>query len=431
MTLPPQDLLRVNLTVDGAPEPVLGADLVVLIDGTGLDEATGKWVHAERSEITVVATLVTAARQYFVRLPPGPLGMSFGSPDDDPAAALATIERAEKKPRRAEVATAQVERPGPAHLRARLGGTLGHGAAFSLELDGSPTAAQATVVAADGRARAVGLLLHALPGLDAGELSDFARGDEEDATVLVRWESRRVAELEQAERERDRQAREAARAEAERAALEALRAVPVPEPTDAAPLVAARRGHAVQRATLALVVTCDAWDPAAKARTVSLDNQRVNLAFEVVVDEASGEDGALAPSFEFEARTLPFELPLDGAWHGLDARAGGIESWFGNDAPELLEHTFAYRVLSPTEVEVDWRASYDDWGTKQPEQLRYRGRATLGALWLDAPGEALLPEALERALGPVTRARVELGPATARGTETWSVARAALRLREP
>jgi hypothetical protein len=96
---------------------------------------------------------------------------------------------------------------------------------------------------------------------------------------------------------------------------------------------------------------------------------------------------ALCPSLHFSAAPWPVAAPLQAQWQHLreapapastdSAVAGEADAWFGNDAPALYNNRLAWRALSATEAEVDWRAEYDDWHTRQPERLHYRGRARL------------------------------------------------------
>lgn len=361
MLVPPPDVLAARLTVDGALQPLEGVELVLRVDATDLGEG-GAWVPAAVPGVSLLATVESGGRQLTVQLPPGPLGLGLGNPDDELAARAITVEPADRKPRRSLLPTAALERLGPRRVRAHLEGALAAGTPWTLLLEGTPTVVQVTVVAAEGRRRAQALLEAALPGLDGAspECSEHLAGRPGDETLVLRWQPAELLALEAAQRAAWRREEE----EAEQRALDALRSRPVPEPTADAPLVAGRQVHLVRRATLALSGPGGA-------------RPGFQLRLELEVGATPGEDGALEPTFEYEAAGAPFALPLDGAWHPLPLGSGSVEAWYGNDAPELEAQAFAFRVLSPGEAEVDWTATYEDWTTRQRETLRFLGRATL------------------------------------------------------
>lgn len=389
--------LSARLTLDA--EVLTGArpEFFVTIDGLALDTQE-RWIPAAVPHIGVVVRVTCPDFAVVAQLPPTLLGLSRGSPEDEETPKVAASEGFDPgKPSRRSpsqpVTTGdglEVARVGPAGWRVRFHGTLASGRRLGFELDGAPGRVSVSVVATQGRPVAEALLkpmLHQL-GLTGGELEESTFGDPGDETLSLRWTSAALEAPAQAPTPLPEAL--ATRPEAVAAEVEL-------EPTASEPLYAGGRLHAIEGAALTLEVRCDRRSPGEERPVYSVDHVRLGLRLEVTVDEHSGEDGALAPSFDFSARALPFELPRGGGRRALLDSDGATEGWLGNDSDELVEHDFAFRLISATEAEVWWRASVAT-GQATPSFLSFRGRCALTAV-VSAPSEALLPEVLRRAFG--------------------------------
>jgi len=332
--------MKVTVRIDGVDVPVSRAEMRYSADAYDLT-AEGTAVSAQVSAAPIVAIVSNAiGLNVVLRFHSQLLGLSAPDPDEREVAMSASRAAGEK------MLTASIERhscemQGRA-MRVRLEGHLGSGAPFELELSGGPTDIGATVVAGEGRARADALLRDLLGELDvaAGEVTERV----DDDTMSLTWSLK--PPLSEPEHE------------------EVFRAVPArvaqgsaPElaPTAAQPLLAEGALHAVARA--------EAW---MRAREAS-----VRFELSIFVDEHSGEDGALAPSYFFSTERLPLELAVGDEWYRVDASTSTVEAWLGIDAAELTENVFAFRRITAQEIEIDWSARADD---SQP--VRFVGRAT-------------------------------------------------------
>lgn len=360
--------------------------------------------------MVVLASLDLADGSSLVlRLPPLPLGLGCGNPDDVTKAGLVCIHAGSGRFEVARVDRCVLAPVLPHRIATQVDGVLADGRRFACAIAGHPTLVQAIVPLAAGRAAADSLIAqvidHDLPG-DSQERVD-------GETLTVTWQPHSVL------------AEEPARAAVETATITVPAPGGTPEPSAATPLVAERSAHAVERAELSLHLCCDRED----VSEAPLENLQLTLGFEAVPVDAEGGDGELCPTCSIALTSLPVELPLSGDWLHLDERSGATEGWFGNDAPELTGHRFAFRFVGPDEIEVDWSASYDSWTTRAGETLRFRGRARLGRFTVETPRADLVDAALRLALGEATRARLHVGATTIRSHGRWEVAVTTLTVR--
>ncbi|MBK6685435.1 MAG: hypothetical protein IPG45_13265 [Deltaproteobacteria bacterium] len=392
--LPPPELLQVQLTIDGAPVPLEAAELHLSVDATDLRE--GRWIEAAHPDFQMLLSLRFGATGsgLIVRIPPQQLGLPITPDDDPPEFALVVQQSTAPRSQHLRGLTGRAEVT-PRGLHATLQGTFADGRALTLVFTGIPGAIQATVVEAQGSAAAAAWLAQlrsALRLTEAGETTEVDRGDEGDKTLLQRWSPQAWVDFEAAERVGAQKREEV---EAPAAAQAELRRGPAPEPTTERPLVAGHRAYQVGRGELQL----------------NLHNRdgatHLALHLELVVDEHSGEDGALAPSFYAPLGPLPWSLPVGPQGSTVVPGHGATESWYGNDAPELFTTHFNFR-LRGDRAEVDWRATYDDWETRREEVLQFRGWVDFHGLQLESPGdlEVLLADGLDQK----SRDGLHLGP---------------------
>jgi len=432
--LPPADWLSVELVIGGDAQHVFGTCLSLRVDGIDSETDAEHWQTRAPPSVEVMLLIITDDSWYRFKFPPAAFGLSLGSSVDLTEPQLESVDDAPASPRLMGRVTrslfsvnAAMELQG--ELGGALGGVEGDGAAFTCRFSGTVLEAEALVLLSQGRERAEVWLKQAWPsvefdGADQVEESRFGIG--QNQALLLAWrpgmwadeQARQFAMFAaSAEESRQRRDKEAA---VEAAALQALRVRPVPDATPEAPLVAARCGHSVISATLSLFITWNGDPCAPLPEEPYTPVQGFSLELNIDVDEASGEDGALAPDFRFNAKQGPFGLPVHGLWQSCTA--GEVEAWFGNDAPELEDNQFAWRFISPDEVEIDWTAHYDDWQTRQPERFHYRGRARVESIWLEAPEQAAVGLAAGTAFDAETLTFLRLGTPERRKSydgDTW------------
>lgn len=392
--LPPKELLDVRLTIGGAEVPLTEAELHLSVDDTELGEG-GRWVKAAHPEVQLSLSLrfSTAGAGLIARIPPQHLGLPV-PPDEPPDFAVIVHQAEAPKSQRLRISAGRAELAAPG-ISATIQGTLPDGRPLSLVLRGVPSSIQATVLEAQGSVAAerwLALARQALRLEEAGETSEVDRGDEGDRTLLQRWSPRAWVEVAAAERAQDLE-REA---KAKAVALRGRRPTgPAPEPSPDRPLVVGHRAWPLRRGELQL----------------SLQDRdgatQLALQLELVVDEHSGEDGALAPSFYAPLRPLPWSLPLGGAWATVVPGEAGVEAWYGNDAPELRLRHFAFRLVGD-HAELVWRATYYDGETEREELLHFWGPVDFGGLSIEGPGD--LESVLAVAFDPASRASWSVGP---------------------
>ncbi len=105
---------------------------------------------------------------------------------------------------------------------------------------------------------------------------------------------------------------------------------------------------------LSLRVETETWDEASN-QWVYGRNPSLTLALEVVVDENSGQDGALAPSAYV---SLPSDMPAKLQGVVFEESRHKFEAWWGNDAPKLGENQLGLKSeLTSGLVEVRWTAT--------------------------------------------------------------------------
>lgn len=357
--VPMPHLLNVTLTLDEVLQTLDSSELRIAAEALELD-AAGQWSSCATVEYSVTATFGQAnGLQAVLRIKPALLGFAPASLDEDeaePDCVLSASAPGNTRYQRATVVSSTLSMT-DGRLRFEAAGTWPGGKQFSLKLEGAPTLVSVKVLVSEGRAQAERLLETTWAARGDGVLSQF----ETEALLTLNWQPREVAEALEVERIAEAKAHDEAEARAQREAIDQARAArgPVLAPTAGQPLFAQGRLHTVERAEL----------------SVRRQGTKVLLEFEVRVDEHSGEDSALAPRFAMVAEAL--DLPAIGQTQVLDLRDAEVEGWFGNDAPELVEHRLSLRRLSETALEVDWSASYDDWQTKRPEPLRFLGRVSL------------------------------------------------------
>lgn len=365
--------------------------------------------------VVVLASLDLADGSSLVlRLPPQQLGLGFGNPDDVAKAGLVCIHAGSGKFEVARVERCVLAPLHPNRIATQVDGVLADGRRFACALAGHPTLVQASVPLAAGRSAADSLIARIIDRDLPGDSQERSDGD----TLTVTWQPLSMLAQEEA-------ARQAARDAEAVAPIAAPLPGAMPEPSAATPLVAERSACAVGRAELSLHLCCDRQEDA----DAPLGNLQLVVGFEAVPVDAEGGDGELCPTCSIALTGLPIELPLSGDWLRLDGRSGASEGWFGNDAPELTGHRFAFRFLGPDEVEVDWSASYDSWTTRASETLRFQGRARLAGFTVETPRTGQAGEALRLALGEATRARLQIGETTTRSHGRWDVAVTTLTIR--
>lgn len=107
---------------------------------------------------------------------------------------------------------------------------------------------------------------------------------------------------------------------------------------------------------LSLRVETETWDEAS-SQWVYGRNPSLTLALEVVVDENSGQDGALAPSAYV---SFPSDTPANLQGFAFEESRHKFEAWWGNDAPKLGENRLELKSeLTSGPVEVRWTATSD------------------------------------------------------------------------
>lgn len=409
--LPPEAPLQVHLTIDGAEAPVQEAELHLQVDDTTLG-SDGRWAKATHPEVQLLLSLRfdDAGSGLIARIPPQHLGLPIPPDEDPPEFALVLQPAAAPRSQRPKGLIGQAG-VGPRGIWAELQGTLPDGRPLRLAIAGIPSALQATVVEAQGSAAAAAWLDQLRGALhldDAGETTEVDRGSDGDKTLLQRWSPAAWGALHAAQRG-EAQRREAPSQEAPRQSRPPPGPAPLPTPEH--PLVAGQRAYRLRRGEVQL----------------NLQNQgsatQLALQLELVVDEHSGEDGALAPSLEATLGPLPFALPLGGAWSIVSPAAAAIEAWYGNDAPELFTTDLRWRLLGDR-ARLKWRATYEDWETGEPAALEFEGELDFGGLWLEGPGD--LQALLAAGLDPEARAALALGPLEITGEGRWR-AKAQLR----
>lgn len=105
---------------------------------------------------------------------------------------------------------------------------------------------------------------------------------------------------------------------------------------------------------LSLRVETESWDEASQ-QSVYGRNPSLTLALEIVVDENSGQDGALGPSAYI---SLPSDTPAKLQGFVLEEKQHSFEAWWGNDAPKLEGNRLEIKSeLVSGPVEIVWTAT--------------------------------------------------------------------------
>ena len=113
------------------------------------------------------------------------------------------------------------------------------------------------------------------------------------------------------------------------------------------------RPRPILHSELSLRVETETWDEAS-SQWVYGRNPSLTLALEVVVDENSGQDGALAPSAYIR---IPSDSPASLKGTVFSEPPHKIEAWWGNDAPKLGENRLELRSeLATGPVDLAWSA---------------------------------------------------------------------------
>jgi hypothetical protein len=147
-----------------------------------------------------------------------------------------------------------------------------------------------------------------------------------------------------------------------------------PAPTDARPLVVEGVAHPVEDAVLSIAMRAGGPYPSGTTAPT------LSLAIAIVVDERSGEDGALAPALNLWLR--PGAIDLGALFAGTTFRAedGTWEAFYGTDAPDLEDNVVSLSERRGDTCHLDWRAIYDVAGVSMP--FRYAGRCRIAELVL-------------------------------------------------
>lgn len=349
------------LRVDDGPIAVSSSELVVTVDHTDLSPEP-RWVQAARPSSTVSWVLQGQDQgpKLVVQLPPSALALPVG-PEDATELQAALVVAGTRRPIALTLERVHLALD-PAGLSLELRGHTPAGQRVALVARQRPTAIRVTTLAAVGEAEAHALLAPLIDrlsgGLRGGAIRPFYLGDEGDQTLTLTYEPADfLAAQAAAEAEATR-----AQEEAEAAAAEARRAErmkPAPTPAPSRPLVAGRRGTAVMQANLHF-----------RSERERPGWWRFDLA--LIVDEASGEDGALAPTLSGLFRP-PQGLPEPGLVAELSGGEAELEGWLGNDAPELETLHLRFSLGDRGLAEVEWRAHYDDAEGAGPALLHFQG----------------------------------------------------------
>ncbi|MDQ7825140.1 MAG: hypothetical protein RDV48_20225 [Candidatus Eremiobacteraeota bacterium] len=151
------------------------------------------------------------------------------------------------------------------------------------------------------------------------------------------------------------------------AAAEEARATHKESDSRRSALVVDGRTYDPQSARFEMIVVTEDWVQE-KKQWVYGQAPHVMLSLEIMVDERSGEDGALAPDCGIvPIRPLPALVSLPDMV--FDEKAASFEAYYGNDAPELTANVF--RIIgfpAPDRVRLQWSARYEEKG-----RLRFDG----------------------------------------------------------
>ncbi len=105
---------------------------------------------------------------------------------------------------------------------------------------------------------------------------------------------------------------------------------------------------------LSLRVETETFDEASQ-QWIYGRNPSLTLALEVVVDENSGQEGALAPSAYI---SLPTDTPARLKGLAFEEKKHGFEAWWGHDAPKLENNRLELKSeLASGPVEILWTAT--------------------------------------------------------------------------
>jgi len=126
------------------------------------------------------------------------------------------------------------------------------------------------------------------------------------------------------------------------------------------------RAFVPSSAELTLYIATEDWVDDAQAWLYGPKYLKPEWNIEIIVNDSSGEDGAVAPSLTriiLDGRTVP---PIQ-EWPSIsfgDSDGRWSDAWYGNDAPRIQQNHVAFGDwLASNSIFLKWTAICDDWDT--------------------------------------------------------------------